>query len=467
MAHGIPYNIRYQRMTFPKSIIVIPAFALVLRLASSPTADLSYLVLAVYALTGRAQAIQALFLSWLFSMFNPGLAPEAINSAIGRYAVMAGAMASVLLRFKLSRGKFRIKHHIAATLLLGVFLIIHSLFVSPIPDVSVLKSISFIVVFTTLLSAWGSLNPHQRMQTEIFVFGGMIAIVLASLPLITSGVGYLRNGTGFQGILSHPQAFGPFVALLGAWLGGRFLSERKLPLWQLGLFALTPILILASEARTAAGAMMLGIALPLVFTLILSRYKTTTLLAGVFTRRFAIAAWAGSIGLAVFGAFLFTQVDFFILKSGRSSGTNLAEALEISRGPLVYTMIDNITENPFGGIGFGIASFPDEMVVKREPFSGLPLGASIEKGVMPVAIMEELGIPGFLLIGGWLVMLVRRASRAGFASLTVITAALAVNLGENIFFSPGGMGLIVMVLATWAATPRKMVPGLAVPLWIR
>lgn len=449
MAYYISNKPRNLRMTFPKSMLLVPAIVLVMRLASPATADLSYLVLAAYALVGRPQAIQALFLSWLISMFNPGLAPEASFGSIGRYAVIAGAMLSVLLR----SDKSAITYPVLTTLLLGAFIIAHSLVVSSIPDVSVLKGISFVVVFATLLSAWRSLNPQQRVQTEFFVFGGMIAIVLASLPFITGGVGYLRNGTGFQGILNHPQAFGPFVALLCVWLAGRFLSERKMPLWQVGLLALCPVLVMASEARTAGLALALGIALPVAFSLMSVRYRLTKLLPGILTARFAVAIAVVGIGVLAFSTVIFTQLEFFLFKSGRSTGTNLVDAMEASRGILVFKMIDNIKEYPIGGIGFGIASFPDAMAVARDPFFGLPVGAPIEKGVMPLAVVEELGIPGAMLVFAWLWMLIRRSARAGFASLTVITTALVINLGENIFFSAGGMGLLLMVLVTWAATP--------------
>ena len=63
--------------------------AVLARLASPATADFSYLVLAGYALLGRRQVIQALLLSWLFTMINPGLAPDAAYAAIGRIFYLA------------------------------------------------------------------------------------------------------------------------------------------------------------------------------------------------------------------------------------------------------------------------------------------------------------------------------------------------------------------------------------------
>ena len=86
---------------------------------------------------------------------------------------------------------------------------------------------------------------------------------------------------------------------------------------------------------------------------------------------------------------------------------------------------------------------------------------------MPLAVIEELGIPGSLLVFVWLWMLIRRSERAGFTSLVVLVTMLALNLGENIFFSPGNMGLILIVLSTWAATLGTRDQRVNVPLWIK
>ncbi|MFN4160362.1 MAG: hypothetical protein ACK4FW_00005, partial [Stenotrophomonas sp.] len=83
--------------------VLVVVMLLALRLASTPTATAAFFLLAGYALTGRAQAIQALALSWLFSMLSPGIAPEVPQAALGRYAVIAGAALSVLLRARRGR----------------------------------------------------------------------------------------------------------------------------------------------------------------------------------------------------------------------------------------------------------------------------------------------------------------------------------------------------------------------------
>lgn len=72
--------------------------ALALRLASGPTANLSYVVIALHALKGREQALQAMFFSWLFSMLNSAIAPATSAAAVGRYVVLLAAAISAQLR---------------------------------------------------------------------------------------------------------------------------------------------------------------------------------------------------------------------------------------------------------------------------------------------------------------------------------------------------------------------------------
>ena len=156
------------------------------------------------------------------------------------------------------------------------------------------------------------------------------------------------------------------------------------------------------------------------------------------------------------GAMFSQKLDAYISKSGRADVTSIAEAYALSRGPKIEDMWVNIQDKPFLGIGFGIASKPEQMQVVRDPLLGLPIGASIEKGVLPLAVLEELGVLGFLLVALGLWNLIRRAARrGGFTSLTVFFVALLINMGESVLFSPGGMGLLVLIMIGWASSHNR------------
>src|SRR5690606_11413311 len=102
------------------------------------------------------------------------------------------------------------------TILLGLFFIVHAVLFSSVVDVSVLKAVSWTLAMATLIAAWRGLNDEERIALADRVFRGLTLLMIVSLPLLVLPVGYLRNGTGFQGVLNHPQAFGPTMALLGA-----------------------------------------------------------------------------------------------------------------------------------------------------------------------------------------------------------------------------------------------------------
>ena len=104
-----------------------------------------------------------------------------------------------------------------ATLLIGQFFVVPSFIISPIVDVSVFKVLSWTMVMTTLIAAWLGLGGVEREFLSRQIFGMLILVMPVSLPMLALPVGYLRNGTGFLGLLNHRQAFGPTMALLGAW----------------------------------------------------------------------------------------------------------------------------------------------------------------------------------------------------------------------------------------------------------
>jgi hypothetical protein len=86
------------------------------------------------------------------------------------------------------------------------------------------------------------------------------------------------------------------------------------------------------------------------------------------------------------------------------------------------------------------------------PF-GLPVGASVEKGFMPSAVLEETGITGAVLVIGLLLALFRPIVRNGSISLFwMALVCLFVNFGEMVFFSVGGLGMLFWVLMAFAYT---------------
>lgn len=434
-------------------VYVFLLLALVLRLASGPTANISYGLIALYALKGREQALQALFLAWLFSMLNGAIAPDASAATVGRYAVLFAAAISMMVRKRGVSSAKGDRSLVYLTLLFGGLIIFHSLFFSSMPDVSVLKAISWTLAMATLFAGWAGLNDEGRERLSQQLFTGLTLVMLASLPLLPFPEAYLVGG-GFMGVLSHSQSLGVTMGLLGAWAAVRAVAVPR-PSW--ALISMIPAcmwMILLSGTRTAALAFLMGVAAALLLGTMLSGRPSRQLLPGLLNRRLLFAIFLALAGMAVAWPRLVDESKTFIAKN--VDAKNIGQAYQMSRGGLIDAMWLNIENDPWQGIGFGIASIPELMVIKRDPIFDLPVSAIVEKGVLPVAVLEELGVPGFVLFVAWLWVILKRCARRGLPALAVFLVALLLNMGEASLFSAGGMGLLAMLLIAWAATGKPV-----------
>jgi hypothetical protein len=240
------------------------------------------------------------------------------------------------------------------------------------------------------------------------------------------------------------------MALLGAWTVARLLGDKHPSLQLLSMAALCLVLVVLSEARTAGIALVLGVVIALVVILFFSNRKLGVVLPGLKSRSFQFMAFFALMGVIATGPIINAISTDFISKGQRANVSGLLDAYDQSRGFQIDNMMVNIRQDPWIGIGFGIASEPSLMEISRDPFLGLPIGASVEKGVMPLAVLEEVGIPGFMLAMFWLWIVLRRSARGGMAPLVIVLTILLINLGESTLFSPGGIGLLQLNVIGWA-----------------
>lgn len=421
-----------------------------LRVGSASTADLAYLLVAAYALLGRKQAIQALVLSWLLTNISPGIAPPASLAGLLRFIIIICAAISVYIRGGRLLRRRQARLFVTTTLGLGAFIIVHSVVVSPFPDVSILKALSWTTVMATITVAWLGLSEKEREELSRQVFGVLILILVVSLPLLVLPIGYLRNGTGFQGVLNHPQMFGSVMALLGGWAAAQMFGKGRPGWWTIALTAVCVALILMSEARTAGLAFVLGISFSLIFSPFFAGISLARMAPGLRSSRVWSIVGVALVAGIVMAPTISQKIHHYITKSGRAEVGGLMEAYQDSRGGGIELMLNNFLEHPFAGNGFGIASVPGMMKIRRDPVLGLPMSASVEKGVTPVAVLEELGIPGALFVATWIIILLKGSARSGLAPFAVCMTVLFLNFGEATLFSPGGAGLLSLILLGWA-----------------
>jgi hypothetical protein len=439
-------------MTLSQQIALPTLFAaslLAARIAPS-ISIIVYFTITLYALIGYKHAIHALAIAWLLPLINTGIGLDQSTAALGKYLILSAAFLGTIARATLQKHSTNAAKSLLYTILLTTILILHSIAFSTEKAISILKILSWSVTICTIITAFNTLNSQEKNILEKNLFAGLSAIGIASIPLIFFELGYTTNGTGFQGILNHPQAFGITMALLAAWNLGKIL-ENKILKWG-PTFGLTMCLLgmYASEARTAVLALLIGTVLTYIINATKSGRKRTTtfpILSNnkakiflVFLTVIAIFSYANPNGI----------LNDFLKKSGRSEATGIFTAYEGSRGVLILPMLANIQANPFQGIGFGVGSVSELTEIKRDPILGMPISAPTEKGVLPLAVLEETGIFGFILIAAWIIYIVNLSQQAGLRHLLVTSTILSLNLGESTFFSIGGIGLFSIILLGWA-----------------
>ena len=363
------------------------------------------------------------------------------DATLGRWVVLAAAGGRMLWDGAFAgRGLPRL-----GLLLLGFYAVLLPLSVasSTFPLVSSLKLTTFTLGgMVTLVGFYRTRHLTDYWLSWLVTLG--VFLLLASLPLYVLPGGYATNGVGFQGLLTHPQTFGPIVAALTALLAGLYFFRQRTSWLLLLCVGLGVGGMYLSLSRTSLLAF--GLAGALTATLGLSLKPASW---GVDLRRTLAQGpvLLGGLAVLALGAMQWTslQSDLHAFLAKGSGEASLVQAFEASRGDLMDVSLANFQRHPLTGIGFGAPSDPAQFAqeLQRGPY-GLPLSASVEKGFMPTAVLEETGLLGALLTLVLIAALVRPTlSHPDPTLFWGMATALCVNFGEMVFFSVGGMGLFL------------------------
>ena len=428
------------------SSLLLPATLILFAAVSPTTAYASYILLAVYALSGYSSALKALCLAWLIGTLNSGVSYGSEVGGIGWLVVFAAAAASVFGR-AISVSRFNLPRETVLTIGLGVTLVMHSLLFSQMPDVSVLKAISWAVVTATIFQAFSQLSPIKMHEFTIWFFIFCVTIMVVSWPFVFSSLGFSRNGRGFQGVLNQPQAYGIFLGLLSAWGAAINLQKGKISAATLFVFGSSITALVLTQSRTGGIAFIVGVSASITLLIFVGKFRE---LSAVFRRMVVLMSIVTLLAISTIDWWLRIALGY-IFKG--YDVDQLSELYASSRGFLYERALDNFYAYPFTGIGFGI-DIVREMKVAREPFFGFPTSAPIEKGNAFVASLEEVGLVFSGLILVWLLVLLRRAVSGGLVPLTMFFSVMALNIGEAIFFSPGGVGLLTLIFLGWSVHQR-------------
>jgi len=427
---------------------VVIALAIGLACVHPRAVDGVLVALGFLALLGPCAAVICLSLAVVLCSFNPALV-ELTPQALGlRWVVVLAAAVRLLFATRL-RAAAPLVPLFCFSLVAAITSLIGSLY----PSVSMLKLATFTFVVAALLGGIRSLDAEHswRLQRWFFTLA-LVLLLLSLLTLASPAIAFKTNQRGFQGVLAHPQTFGIVMAPFAAWIAAELLLARRGGGWRDALI-LAPLLatMIASQARVAAGALVASTAATAALVYLRLSFASVR-------RPAPITAVLGLLATALLGmSFLALDslshaTQSFLRKGSRTEG--VIAALDASRGHLARSQWKRFLQRPLTGHGFGVPAGGQGLNVTT--FLGVPVSASVEKGVTATAALEEVGILGFAAAAAFVLTLLAKVLRSrDFRWHAVFFACLLVNAGEAVFFSVGGPGLFFWPLMALALAPAQ------------
>lgn len=337
------------------------------------------------------------------------------------------------------------------------------------PNVSYLKIINFTIFLSGI---WIGTRNLQYRDKELhlirivilaicclFVFGGLMMIPFPAISYCTSLANviaeqgeaaaemYFRTHPDagvalFSGITNHSQAFAPTITcIVGFVLADMLFVIRKPHKLHLSILACALLCSFMTRSRTGLLSMMLTVCVMLFFAA--PRIKLSVQTKVRIKRMIGI----GVFGLIILGAGLEASNRTFtrwLRKTNDLSDTRtFEEALTDSRQELLERAITEFEYNKLVGCGFQV-NYESQRFIGQ----GIVLSAPVEKGFLPLVILGEGGIIGIVLFSFFLIYFYYNCQKKKmYVTIVMFTAFLATNMGEATFFSPGGIGSILWMLA--------------------
>ena len=425
-----------------------------------PLAVLMLFGMALYAFKGPKESMEALSLLAFFLIINKGLAPIGSYLSLFRWLILFAVFGRIMWDTVMNNAPMPGSMW-ALSLFAGTIFLFSILF-SYMPTVSALKVVTFFMGVGSALTGFYR-TRHLKDYWIAWFLTLSLFILIISIPFYALPWGYLRNGVGFQGVLTHPQVFGPMAAIFAAFLSGMaFFEKNRSRLLLIGV-AIAWVGVYTSQSRTAflaaAGGFILTVIIGFLWNQQWRRQIVGALASG---GSFFVLSF-----LALFLALNWTEISAgaleFLLKD--DSDTSVTEALQDSRSELIQRSLDNFRMSPVTGIGFGVPSdaiFSMDSEPEATGPLGIPLGASVEKGFMPSAVLEETGITGAVMVIILILTLIWPVIKNGrIYSFWIFMSCLLINAGEMVFFSVGGMGMFLWMLMAFChitSLPQKKRP---------
>lgn len=300
-----------------------------------------------------------------------------------------------------------------------------------------------------LFAVYKCLEPLEPSESRwllsfyLSLLGTFLVLSLAGRYLPGARIGF---DLFLRGIFSHSQTLGAVAAALSAYLICQmFMRNGPLSIGKSFLLLLPMLLTLhLSHSRTAIIALALGV----LIGLIVHRGRGSL---GIDQSATTFYICLGFVALALVVTTDASVFDSFVNKHG--AGGSFFESLFSTRYGLVVKQLRTFIESPIFGSGFGLPALPANALATMD------MGAdsvSTEKGFLPTAVLQEMGMVGFLITTFFIYLLCRHIGLGADPRLVAVAAtSLFSNLGESTFFSFGGTGYFHWIFVLLAVRSRN------------
>jgi len=409
----------------------------------------------IWAGTNVDKGIKALTISFIVFAVNPVLFSHPLSPTVSLLRIV---LLLVFAGRTFISNRRPLPMHVKLLCLFVLVVAVISLFASYSLLVSLSKLFQFGLVSISICLAF--LNTKYSISYWANWFFTLFAMMLIiSLPFyFIPSIGFSKNERGFQGILNHPQAYALFLSPFAALLIGEVVYNARRTAVNIVLLGITIVSIILTQGRTGVLSVITSLAIIVVLVLAFKKSAWRTIARPLREPGILILM----MFLAIFLLIKYDKIQQaamkFLLKS--KDNRELAESFAASRGILIEIQIANIEKHPLLGIGFGLPSIQNALVVERDPLFSLPMGASVEKGIAFVAVFEETGLIGGCLFLLFLLSLFKYFIRKAAIPIAWMgVAAIMTNVGEATFFSIGGMGLLIWLLIGLATISNNKAPA--------
>lgn len=442
-AHAFP-RFSPQRIILHALLIV---GLLLLNKLGNPGAAVFFLVLLGMIYRGPDWAFMALTLGFVGLVANMAIVPKSLVWTPSRLILLFVCAVRFLIDLSvLRRSLFEDAAYWALCLFTAVAAVC-SIISGYYLEIALLKLVSFFVGMTAVFAGVKVLRA-RRVDLSSWLLSIAAVFVINGFLAIGLGAGYGRDRLGnfqqfFQGPFYHANCCGPFCALLvvllmAIWLFGPY-RGRAICIWlALPVF----YFIWLSKSRTGFASAVLGMAFVFLSSFLANRRRLVTLHRN--TSRVKLIAGGCVLGLFVFIFDVTSQGSIskallmFVNKYDHQKESIEMKTMMNTRQGLIDRGLQEFYRRPLTGLGFEVSL--DDFFIKNATLFSAP----IEKGFLPTALLEEVGILGttaFVIFIGCLITSLKRQQNA--PGLAMLLTFLVTNLGEVTVFSfggPGGLG---------------------------